>query len=626
MSFAKQVGRPDENPARKISIAAKAPAAPSKANGTATKSPLLKRVSSGQNVSESATGNSPPPPAAAAFEYPLVIPVPQSMSDSGSEQQSQSSNSCNTKTDAKRCSTSLSGIAVDLDIAVAEAAFLKKHPVMASEKQRAIDAMRKPGGEFERFDATGQIYLDYTGGGQYGRSQLEQHMKQLAGAVYGNPHSVNPTSQLSTDLVAETRAAVLKQFNASPDEYICIFTMNASGALRIVGESYPFDKSSHFAILADNHNSVNGIREFAKAKGARVTYTPVLPEVLRMDVDTTSSILERLNDGDDTVSGSPRAASPTGSAPVNKLFAYPAQSNFSGVKHPLDVVAVAQSHGWDVLLDAAAFAPTSVLDLSVVKPEFVSTSFYKMFGYPTGVGALLARKSVLSKLHRPWFAGGTIEVVTVKTSKFWPAKEHENFEDGTVSYMTIPAVKIGLDFMNRTLGGMAVIQQRVMAFTCFTIEQLLHLKHPSSGHHVVRVFGPRNTYNRGGTVTFDVYDVDNVFVSDLIVEKLAMEQNISIRAGCFCNPGASEATFDYVKIVEESELAAEHHEVTKAMIRRMSSEIGAVRCSIGYATNFADVFTFVKFIRETFADARVEDLQARAGIGGCGCRRKPAGH
>ena len=45
-----------------------------------------------------------------------------------------------------------------------------------------------------------------------------------------------------------------------------------------------------------------------------------------------------------------------------------------------------------MLLDAAAFVPTNRLDLGRWHPDFVALSFYKMFGYPTGVGCLLARK------------------------------------------------------------------------------------------------------------------------------------------------------------------------------------------------------------------------------------------
>jgi len=39
--------------------------------------------------------------------------------------------------------------------------------------------------------------------------------------------------------------------------------------------------------------------------------------------------------------------------------------------------------------------PTNRLDLSRWHPEFVSLSFYKMFGYSTGVGCLLARRAAL---------------------------------------------------------------------------------------------------------------------------------------------------------------------------------------------------------------------------------------
>ena len=64
--------------------------------------------------------------------------------------------------------------------------------------------------------------------------------------------------------------AVLRFFNASPDEYVVIFTANASGALKLVGEAYPFGKDCCYLLTFDNHNSVNGIREYALAKGARV--------------------------------------------------------------------------------------------------------------------------------------------------------------------------------------------------------------------------------------------------------------------------------------------------------------------------------------------------------------------
>lgn len=72
--------------------------------------------------------------------------------------------------------------------------------------------------------------------------------------------------------IAAARKAVLDYFEAPSEEYACIFTANATTALKIVGESFPFNASSALVIPADCHNSVNGIRRFAEAAGARVEY------------------------------------------------------------------------------------------------------------------------------------------------------------------------------------------------------------------------------------------------------------------------------------------------------------------------------------------------------------------
>ena len=64
----------------------------------------------------------------------------------------------------------------------------------------------------------------------------------------------------------------------------------------------------------------------------------------------------------------------------------------------------------------------------------MAVSFYKMFGFPTGVGCLVAKKSFLQQLKRPWFAGGTVDVVQVPGTGFTAAQEiHEQFEVPSLS-------------------------------------------------------------------------------------------------------------------------------------------------------------------------------------------------
>src|ERR1051326_8827036 len=302
------------------------------------------------------------------------------------------------------------------------AAFQQQYPDFAGT--RLLDDPRAT--EYARLDREGQIYLDYTGGGLYAERQLREHLDMLSQRVLGNPHSDNPTSSAMTELVDHARAFVLEYFHASPDEYVAIFTSNASGALKLVGESYPFTSDGCYLLTFDNHNSVNGIREFARARGAAIAYVPMTPPDLRVDNAQLFAHLEQ-------VKGSGHC-----------LFSYPAQSNFSGVQHPLEWIEAAHQRGWDVLLDAAAFVPSNRLDLSQWHPDFVTLSFYKIFGYPTGVGCLLARKAALSKLQRPWFAGGTIWAATVQGDNYYMAEGEAAFEDGTLNYLTLPAVEIGL--------------------------------------------------------------------------------------------------------------------------------------------------------------------------------------
>jgi molybdenum cofactor sulfurtransferase len=161
----------------------------------------------------------------------------------------------------------------------AESAFLREHPDY--RVTTALDELRRT--DFGRLDRGGHVYLDYTGGGLYADSQLVAHMKLLHENVFGNPHSINPTSAASTELLERARGRVLEFFRASPDEYVAIFTPNATSALRLVGEAYPFRTGDRFLLTFDNHNSVNGIREFARARGAETTYVPSVVPELRVD-------------------------------------------------------------------------------------------------------------------------------------------------------------------------------------------------------------------------------------------------------------------------------------------------------------------------------------------------------
>jgi molybdenum cofactor sulfurtransferase len=466
----------------------------------------------------------------------------------------------------------------DFDRALAE--FKRDYPSFDVD---ALDRLRAV--EYSRLDKLGHVYLDYTGGGLYAESQLNEHMAMLKNGVFGNPHSGNPTSQAMTDLAEHARSYVLDYFNASPEDYAVIFTQNASGALKLVGEAYPFGPGDRYLLTFDNHNSVNGIREFARARGAEFIYAPVLPPELRIDEGKLDDLLG--------------LAQPGG----HNLFAYPAQSNFSGVQHSLEWIERAQARGWDALLDAAAFVPTNRLDLRRWHPDFVTLSFYKIFGYPTGVGCLIARRSALGKLRRPWFAGGTITIASVQGNGYYLQEGEAAFEDGTINYLNLPAIEIGLKFIAGV--GVETIHERVRCLTDWLIGNLLSLYHNSSGVPLIHLYGPANTTMRAGTVTINFFDPDGKLFDYREVEAEANRVNISLRTGCFCNPGAGEKAHG----LTEADLAdcfgreerMTFDEFIRVMSGRVKDAVGGVRVSMGVATNFADVYRFLRFA-ETFLD------------------------
>jgi selenocysteine lyase/cysteine desulfurase len=436
--------------------------------------------------------------------------------------------------------------------------------------------------DFSRLDSLGHVYLDYTGAGLYAESQVRAHSDYLCGTVLGNPHSRNPTSWAATLKVEEAREKVLAFFNADPDCYDVVFTLNASGALKLVAEAYPWEPGVRFLMTADNHNSVNGMREYATAHGAEVRYVP-LDNELRI-----GSLEEHL---------------PCADCSKPHLFAFPAQSNFSGVKHPLEWIDTARAHGYHVLLDAAAFVPTNPLDLRRYTPDFVCLSFYKMFGFPTGVGALLMRRNALGELHRPWFSGGTVRFVSAQNKVHLSHVTGRAFEDGTPNYLGIAAAAAGLDYVGSI--GIERINGHVMGLAEVMMDRLLRLRH-SSGEPMIRIYGPRGMEGRGGTVAFNLLDPDGELVDFRTVEQRAGEADISIRTGFFCNPGAAEFAFEY------------HDDEAFRCIKTLTPEtftlqqfsdcmgdqaVGAVRASLGIASNEADIDRLMAVL-EGFRDER----------------------
>jgi selenocysteine lyase/cysteine desulfurase len=430
----------------------------------------------------------------------------------------------------------------------------------------AIDFAKLRAREFARLDAHGHAYLDYAATALYGASQLRAHHALLADGVFGNPHSESAPSRASTAVIDQARRQVLAWFDVDEATHDVCFTANASAAIKLVGESYPFGPGAALVLAADNHNSVNGVRELARRAGGAVHVLPLDAE-LRLDEPGP-----RL--ADLAVHG-------------GGLVALPAQSNFSGVRHPPALVAHARALGFDVLLDIAAFAPTHALSLRACPADFAVLSFHKLFGFPTSVGALIARRDTLARLRRPWFAGGTVAFASVGADIHRLHGGHEGFEDGTADFLGIAALAPGFALLDEV--GLPRLAAHVADLTRRLLDDLAALRH-ASGAPLVRFYGPRGTLDRGATVAFNLCDPRGAPIPYTAVEARARAAGIALRGGCFCNPGAAEAAFGLASNALAACLATTGPDISLTRLAScLGRAVGAVRLSLGLASNATDL-------------------------------------
>src|SRR5205814_80900 len=128
--------------------------------------------------------------------------------------------------------------------------------------------------------------------------------------------------------------------------------------------------------------------------------------------------------------------------------------------------------------------------------------------------------------------------------------------------------------------------------TGWLLQQLLTLEH-SNGRPMVRIYGPTTTAMRGGTIAFNFYDPDGGLLDYRRVEELATAERISLRTGCFCNPGAGEVAEGLTEddMLAGLEVGAEISlpRFLQVIHHRGGKSTGAIRASLGLASNFADV-------------------------------------
>ncbi|XP_059337924.1 molybdenum cofactor sulfurase isoform X1 [Ammospiza nelsoni] len=446
--------------------------------------------------------------------------------------------------------------------------------------------------EFPRL--RGITYLDHAGSALFPESLLKAFTDDLRNNVYGNPHSQNISSKLTYDTIEHVRYRILQHFHTTAEDYTIIFTSGCTAALKLIAESFPWipegtkQPSSRFCYLTDSHTSVVGMRGITASMN--VLSAPIKPKEILV--------------------AESRLPAEEQNCTTPHLFSYPAQSNFSGTKYPLSWIQDIKSGRlcpiklpgkWFVLLDAASYVSTSPLDLGVHQADFIPISFYKIFGFPTGLGALLVNNRIAPLLRKTYFGGGTAAAYLAGEDFYFPRKSiAERFEDGTVSFLDIIALKHGFDVLEKLTGGMEKIKQHTFALAHYTYTVLSNLKY-ANGAPVVRIYSDTDFSNpdaQGPIINFNVLDENGQVLGFAQVDSMASLHNIHVRTGCFCNTGACQMHLGISNEDIQRNLQAGH--VCGDNIDLLDGRpTGSVRISFGYMSSFEDAQTFLNFIIAT---------------------------
>jgi selenocysteine lyase/cysteine desulfurase len=286
------------------------------------------------------------------------------------------------------------------------------------------------------------------------------------------------------------RARLLDFFDADPEEYEVVFTPERERRAQAGGRGVPVRAGlaascSHRGQpqLGERGPGVRG------AHGAPSQVRAARPRAAR---------------------GRARARTWRGDRGRPNLFAYPAQSNFSGVRIRSGWVEEARALGYDVFLDAAAFAPTSRARPAGGAGRLRLHLLLQDVRLPDRRGgAHRAQSEALEEAAPPLVRGGTVRFVSAQNEVFMPAHgTGRGFEDGTLNFLGIAAVPAGARLPGGR-SGWSASAPRVRELTARAPRRSSEgLRHPNGEPMPCASTARARLEMRGGAVAFNLLDPD----------------------------------------------------------------------------------------------------------------------
>ncbi|KAL3499423.1 hypothetical protein ACH5RR_038516 [Cinchona calisaya] len=441
------------------------------------------------------------------------------------------------------------------------------------------------------------------------------------------------------------RKRIMKYMNISEDDYSMVFTANQPSAFKLLSDSYPFQTNHKLLTVYDYKNdAIEAMIESSMKNGARPMSAQFTWPSLRINAKRLSKMIIR-----------------KGKKKTRRgLVVLPLQSRITGARYAYQWMNKAQENGWHVLLDADALAAKEMetLGLTLFHPDFIVCSFFKVFGEnPSGFSCLFVKKSSISDLKKSSTSIGIVSLLPTGKNLFrqsnilgsteskdqqvttlemllkaeeaglpTSSSSSSNEETSELQEVQADSLKIqeelsfsefvksdgkkvvsdgasssgiksseeiecrGLDHADEV--GLILISIRNRFHVNWLVNALLSLQHPHSeeGIPLVKIYGPNISINRGPYVAFNVFDWKGEKIDPFLVQKLADRNNISLVRGFLQN------------LWFKNHYKEEKEKIYRENGDKFDSGISVVTVSIGFLTNFEDLYNFWAFVSK-FLDA-----------------------
>jgi cysteine desulfurase/selenocysteine lyase len=343
-------------------------------------------------------------------------------------------------------------------------------------------------------------YLDSASSSQRPTAVLDA-MREYEETTHANVHrGVYAIAEEATRRFEEARRKVGEFIGAPDPTREVVFTKNATEGLNLVahawGRTHLREGDAIVLTEMEHHANIVPWHMLAAERGAVIRWIPVDDDG-RLDLRNLDELLEGA-----------------------KLVGVTCMSNVLGTINPVTSIAeAAHAAGAVVVADGAQSVPHLPTDVAAMGVDFLAFSAHKMVG-PTGIGVLWGRGDILSEL--PPFLGGGEMILDVRKDGFTPNDIPWRFEAGTPPIAQAIGLGAAVDYLNAV--GMDEVQTHDISLAAYAMATL----QDRFGDDLT-VFGPSDTKDRGGVLSFAYRDIHPHDISQILDS-----YGVCVRAGHHC--------------------------------------------------------------------------------------------